>query len=166
MHNNRNSKKILNELNLSYTYKNLLNSHTIDSTRMNNNKTPLLNDNSYLYKKKEDKSNKKQNKKNNELYQKSINGLADEVMKPSFLKSDVSMTMLQNNYNNGNNNMISNNKSTDSFTFLNKNKMKKNKQSESYSFVEIQNSLKRNSSPFNKDRKNNNNLNRNRSFLY
>ena len=166
LHNNRNSKKILNELNLSYTYKNLLNSHTIDSTRMNNNKTPLLNDNSYLYKKKEDKSNKKQNKKNNELYQKSINGLADEVMKPSFLKSDVSMTMLQNNYNNGNNNMISNNKSTDSFTFLNKNKMKKNKQSESYSFVEIQNSLKRNSSPFNKDRKNNNNLNRNRSFLY
>ena len=164
--NNRNNKKPLDELNISYTYKNIINSHTIDSTRLNNNISPLLNDNnSFLNKNR--KVEDKNNKKNNELYQKSINGLADEVMKPSFLKSDVSMTMLGNNYNNGNN---SNNTSTDSFLFLAKNKMKKkNKQNESYSFVEIHNNVKRNSSPFNRDRNNNNNnnnLNRNRSFLY
>ena len=164
--NNRNNKKPLDELNISYTYKNIINSHTIDSTRLNNNISPLINDNnSFLNKNR--KVEDKNNKKNNELYQKSINGLADEVMKPSFLKSDVSMTMLGNNFNNGNN---SNNTSTDSFLFLAKNKMKKkNKQNESYSFVEIQNNVKRNSSPFNRDRNNinnNNNLNRNRSFLY
>ena len=161
---NRNSKKLLDELNLSYTYKNILNSNTIDSTRINNNISPLLNDNSFLNKNR--KTEDKNNKKNNELYQKSINGLADEVMKPSFLKSDVSMTILGNNYNNNGNN--SNNTSSDSFLFSTKNKQKKkNKQNESYSFVEIQNNVKRNVSPFNKDRNNNNsNLNRNRSFLY
>ena len=159
--NNRNNKKKLDELNISYSYKNVINSHTIDSTRMNNNISPLFNDNSFLSKNR--KNEEKNNKKNNELYQKSINGLADEVMKPSFLKSDVSMTMLNNNYNNGNN---SNNTSSDSFYFFTKNKLKKkNKQSESYSFVEIQNNVKRNTSPFNRDR-NSNNLNRNRSFLY
>ena len=165
LHNNRNSKKLLNELNLSYTYKNMLNSHTIDSTRMNNNKTPLLNDNSFLNKNR--KNEDKNNKKNNELYHKSINGLADEVMKPSFLKSDVSLTMLGNNFNN-NNGSNSINTSTDSFLFLaKKNMKKKNKQNESYSFVEIQNNVKRSSSPFNKDKKSTkSNLNRNRSFLY
>ena len=170
LHNNRNNKKILEELNLSYTYKNVLNSHTIDSTRLNNNISPLLNDNSFLNKNRKIEDKKKINKKNNELYQKSINGLADEVMKPSFLKSDVSMTMLGNNYNNNGNVNNSNNTSSDSFIFLNKkNLKKKNKQTESYSFVEIQNNVKRNVSPFNKDRSNNtnnNNLNRNRSFLY
>ena len=163
--NNRNHKKILSQLNTSSTYKNVINSHTMDSTRLNNNLTPLLNDNSFLNKNR--KNEDKNNKKNNELYHKSINGLADEVMKPSFLKSDVSLTMLGNNFNN-NNGSNSINTSTDSFLFLaKKNIKKKNKQNESYSFVEIQNNVKRSSSPFNKDKKSTkSNLNRNRSFLY
>ena len=161
--NNRNNKKILNQINTSSAYKNVINSHTIDSSRLSNNLSPLLNDNSFLNKNR--KNEDKNGKKNNELYHKSINGLADEVMKPSFLKSDVSMTILGNNYNNGNN---SNNTSTDSFLFLaKKNIKKKNKQNESYSFIEVQNDAKRSSSPFNKDKKSiKNNLNRNRSFLY
>ena len=143
---NRNNKKILEELNISYTSKNFLSTHTIDSSRLNNNA----------------------NKKNNELYQKSINGLADEVMKPSFLKSDVSMSMLGTNLNN---NINDNNNGNESFLFLTKNKLKKrNKNNESYSFIEIRSNLKRNVSPFNKgqnDRNgNNNNLSKNRSFLY
>ena len=123
-----------------------MSTHTIDSSRLNNNA----------------------NKKNNELYQKSINGLADEVMKPSFLKSDVSMSMLGTNLNN---NINDNNNGNESFLFLTKNKLKKrNKNNESYSFIEIRSNLKRNVSPFNKgqnDRNgNNNNLSKNRSFLY
>ena len=163
LNNNRHNKqKVFDELNISYTSKNILNSRTIDSSRLNNNIIPSLNDNSFLNKNKIfDEKNKK-----NDLYQKSINGLADEVMKPSFLKSDVSMTILSGGINNNNNN--------ESFLFMAKNRLKKkNRQNDSPSFIEIKSNTKRNCSPFNhnnsnsKNRNNNNNnLHRNRSFLY
>ena len=161
--NNRNyNQNVFDELNISYTSKNILNSHTIDSSHLNNNIIPSLNDNSFLNKNKIiDEKTKK-----NELYQKSINGLADEVMKPSFLKSDVSMTMLGGGLNNNNNN--------DSFLILAKNRLKKrNKKNDSPNFIEIKSNTKRNCSPFNRKNSNsknrndnNNNLHRNRSFLY
>ena len=155
---NRNLKKnIFEDLNVS------CNSHTIDSSRINNNNNnniniiPTLNEKTFLNKHKiiEDKNKK------NDLYQKSINGLAEEVMKPSFLKSDVSMTKLGGGININNN---------DSFLFLAKNKIKnKNNKNDNSSFVEQQNNNKRNISPFNNSNsknKNNNSLHRNRSFLY
>jgi hypothetical protein len=159
----KNKIDIFDEINVSGTTKNILNSHTIDSCRLNNNLIPSLNDNSIFNKNKinEDK------KKNNDLYQKSINGLAEEVMKPSFLKSDVSMAKLGGG--------ISTNNSTnnDSFLFLAKKKFKNNnRKDENTNFLEIKNNSRRNSSPFNSYSNNvnnrnnkNNNLQRNRSFL-
>ena len=160
--NNRNIKKnVFEELTASGASKNILNSRTIDSSRFNNNIVPSLNDNSFLNKNKIiDDKNKK-----NELYQKNINGLADEVMKPSFLKSDVTMTMLGGGLNI--------NKNNDSFLFLAKNKIRnKNRQNDNSSFYDIKSNSKRNYSPFNrsnsnsKNRKNQSNLHRNKSFLY
>ena len=98
------------------------------------------------------------------LYQKSINGLAEEVMKPSFLKSDVSLTMYGGGLN-------MNNSNKDSFLFLARNKLnKKDKKNDSNSFIDIKNNSRRNLSPFNNSSgKNGNNvsyLQRNKSFLY
>ena len=158
--NNRNNKlDIFDEINPSNTTKNIKNSHTIDSSRLNNNLIPNLNDNSFF--------NKNKMNENNDLYQKSINGLAEEVMKPSFLKSDVTMAKLGGGINKTNNN------NNDSFLFLAKKKIKNNhKKDDNSNYLEIKNNIRKNSSPFNnnninkRNNKNNNSLHRNRSFLY
>ena len=154
------NKKIIEELNISNVSKNIINSYTIDSSRFNNNIVPSVNDNA-IFKKK--KKNEEKNK-NNDLYQKSINGLAEEVMKPSFLKSDVSLTMYGGGLN-------MNNSNKDSFLFLARNKLnKKDKKNDSNSFIDIKSNSRRNLSPFNNSSgKNGNNisyLQRNKSFLY
>ena len=159
-HNRNVNKKIIEELNISNVSKNIVNSYTIDSSRFNNNIVPSVNDNA-IFKKK--KKNEEKNK-NNDLYQKSINGLAEEVMKPSFLKSDVSLTM----YGGG---LSINNSNKDSFLFLTRNKLnKKDKKNDSNSFIDIKSNSRRNLSPFNNSSgKNGNNvsyLQRNKSFLY
>ena len=159
-HNRNVNKKIIEELNISNVSKNIVNSYTIDSSRFNNNIVPSVNDNA-IFKKK--KKNEEKNK-NNDLYQKSINGLAEEVMKPSFLKSDVSLTM----YGGG---LSMNNSNKDSFLFLTRNKLnKKDKKNDSNSFIDIKSNSRRNLSPFNNSSgKNGNNvsyLQRNKSFLY
>jgi len=162
-HNRNGNKKILEDLNVSSNKNNILNCHTIDSSRYNtntnNNVIPSLNDNAIFNRKKsiEDKNKK------NELYQKSINGLADEVMKPSFLKSDVSMTILGSGLNNNNNN-----NNNESFLFLARNKLnQKLKQNTGCNFIEIKSNSKTKTSPYNSnDNKNDNNLQRNKSFLY
>ena len=116
-HNTNGNYKNSEDLNVPSNRNNILNCHTIDSSRYNtntnNNIIPSLNDNAIFNRKKsiEDKNKKK------ELYQKNINGLADEVMKPSFLKTDVSMTMLGSG---ANNNININN---ESFLFLARNKL-------------------------------------------
>ena len=153
------NQNILEDLNVSSNKKKILNSYTIDSSRFNTNVIPSSNDNSIFNKKKliEDKNKK------NKLYQKSINGLADEVMKPSFLKSDVSMTMLGSGSNNSNNN-------NDSFLFLATNKLKeKHKQNAGCKFIEIKSNSRRMISPYNNrnnSKKSDNNLQRNKSFLF
>jgi len=159
-HNRNVNKKIIEELNISNVSKNFINSYTIDSSRFNSNIVPSVNDNAIFKKKKinEDKN------KNNDLYQKSINGLAEEVMKPSFLKSDVSLTMYGGGLN-------MNNSNKDSFLFLARNKLnKKDKKNDSNSFIDIKSNSRRNLSPFNNSSgKNGNNvsyLQRNKSFLY
>ena len=159
-HNRNVNKKIIEELNISNASKNIVNSNTIDSSRFNSNIVPSLNDNA-IFKKK--KKNEEKNK-NNDLYQKSINGLAEEVMKPSFLKSDVSLTMYGGGLN-------INNRNKDSFLFLARNKLnKKDKKNDSNSFIDIKSNSRRNLSPFNNSSgKNGNNvsyLQRNKSFLY
>lgn len=156
----RNANKNIEELNISNVSKNILNSYTIDSSRFNSNIIPSVNDNA-IFKKK--KKNEEKNK-NNDLYQKSINGLAEEVMKPSFLKSDVTLTMYGGGLNMNNNNK-------DSFLFLARNKLRqKDKKNDNNSFIDIKSSSRRNLSPFNNSSgKNKNNvsyLQRNKSFLY
>ena len=162
-HKRNGNQNIIEDLNVSSNKKNILNTHTIDSSRFNTNVTntiPSLNSNIIFNKKKitEDKN------KRNELYQKSINGLADEVMKPSFLKSDVSMTMLGSGLNNSNNN------NDESFLFLAKNKLnEKHKRNSGCTFIEIKSNSRRKNSPYNNrnnSKKGDNNLQRNKSFLY
>ena len=157
-HKRNGNQNILEDLDVSSNKKNILNSHTIDSSRFSSNIISSLNGNSAFNKKKliEDKNKK------NELYQKSINGLADQVMKPSFLKSDVSMTILGSGFNKSNNN--------ESFILLEKNKLnEKQKQNPGCNFIEIKNNSRRKSSPYNQrnnSKKSYNNLQRNKSFLY
>ena len=155
--NNNHNINIFDEINISYTSKNVLHNHTVDSNRYN---LPSINDNSLYLNNKKKRNNRRLK---GELYQKGINGLAEEVMKPSFLKSDVSMTMLGSGLNSSTNN-------NESFLFLAKNRMRrKNRDNENYSFIEIQNTNKRNFSPFNRSNSkngSNNNLHRNRSFLF
>ena len=157
-HKRNGNQNILEDLNVSSNKKKILNSYTSDSSRFNANVIPTLKEKSSFNKKKliEDKNKK------NELYQKSINGLADEVMKPSFLKSDVSMTMLGSGLNNSNNN--------ESFLFLARNKLnEKHKKDTGCKFIEIKSNSRRKSSPYNNrnnSKKSDNNLQRNKSFLY
>jgi len=157
------NKKNLEDLNVSSNMNNILNCHTVDSSRYNTNTNinsniiPSLNDNAIFNRKKsiEDKNKK------NELYQKNINGLADEVMKPSFLKSDVSMTMLGSGINNNNSN------SNESFLFLARNKLnQKHKQNTGCNFIEIKSNSKKKSSQHNSNNDNKNDLQKNKSFLY
>jgi len=158
-HKRNGNQTIFEDSKISSNKKNILNSHTIDSSRFNTNAIPSLNDKSPFNKKKliEDKNKK------NELYQKSINGLADEVMKPSFLKSDVSMTMIGNVLNSSNNN------NNESFLYLSRNKLnEKHKQNKGSNFFEIKTNSRRKSSPYNNrnnSKKLNNSLQRNKSFL-
>ena len=160
-HNRNGNKKNLEDLNVSSKKNNILNCHTIDSSRYNSNTNviPSLNDNAIFNRKKsiEDKNKK------NELYKKNINGLADEVMKPSFLKTDVSLAMLGSGLNNCNSN------SNESFLFLARNKLnQKHKQNAGNNFIEIKSNSKKKSSQYNinNDNKNDNNLQKNKSFLY
>ena len=164
-YNRNENKNFFEELNISSNSKNILNSKTIESSRFNNNIVPSIKDNTFF-----NKNKKSEDKiKKDELYKKSINGLADEVMKPSFLKSDVSMTMLSG-LNSDNNK---------SFLFLARNKLKKKIiKNDNYNFINIKSNNDRKYSPFNnnntniknKDNRNDKNdkkdLHRNRSFLY
>ena len=160
-HNTNGNNKNSEDLNVPSNRNNILNCHTIDSSRYNtntnNNVIPSLNDNAIFNRKKsiEDKNKKK------ELYQKNINGLADEVMKPSFLKTDVSMTMLGSG---ANNNININN---ESFLFLARNKLnQKHKQNAGSNFIEIKSNSKKKSSQYNNDSDNKSDLQKNKSFLY